>query len=132
MRAIAKGVEDVTLNASGPVGAGGRVQPRRRPGHDRSRPGVQTRAGWEQLPLDGRGRHLLHLPASCFDDARPGAAHGGRATATSTGTASHNIRIQNYEGYGNAFVLRPDLSSDVGDTHGLLTRDAVAAAPAPS
>ena len=110
MRAIAKGVGDFALNsATLPAVFAGDFNPAA-PSPDTSKhPWAQAQAGWNQLPLIVEGAtycsyqfaldgltSLLVVIGDCNID----------------GDAVHNVKIQTYQGYGNAFVLLPGVEPD--------------------
>jgi type IV pilus assembly protein PilA len=112
MRAIAKGVEDVTLNASGPVALAGAYNPDNNPGTTK-RAWLQSGPGWNQLPLIVEGATYCSYHFVVFDTLVPELLMVV-GDCDIDGDGNHNIRTQYYEGSGHSFLPRPDLSSDVG------------------
>ncbi len=107
MRAIAKSVEDVSLNSGGLGAFVGAYNPDASPGTTK-RPWVQSGPGWNVLPLivDG-GTYCSYK----FELA-PGTPDLLAVTGDCDidGDGNHNTKVDVYEGLGHAFVLRPDLS----------------------
>jgi prepilin-type N-terminal cleavage/methylation domain-containing protein len=113
MRAIAKGVEDVTLNASGAaptlVGA---YNPDNSPGTSK-RPWGQARTGWNQLPLIVEGATYCSYQFAVIDTVSPELLMVV-GDCDIDGDGQHNTKTEFWEGRGHSFSLRADLSSEVG------------------
>jgi hypothetical protein len=104
MRAIAKGVEDVTLNASGPVGAlAGAYNPDNSPG-TMKRAWLQTGSGWNQLPLIVEGATYCSYQFLLATAVTP-MLLAVTGDCDIDGDAVHNTKVQTYQGVGHAFVL---------------------------
>jgi len=113
MRAIAKGVEDVTLNASGPAAAlSGAYNPDASPGTSK-RAWVQNLAGWNQLPLIVEGATYCSYQFAVIDTVSPELLMVV-GDCDIDGDGQHNTKTEFYEGSGNSFSLRTDLSTLVG------------------
>jgi prepilin-type N-terminal cleavage/methylation domain-containing protein len=113
MRAIAKGVEDVTLNSSSSATVTpGAYNPDASPG-TMKRAWLQTAAGWRELPLIVEGATYCSYQFAVIDTVTPELLMIV-GDCDIDGDGVHNTRTQFYEGHGHAWVLRPDLSSEVG------------------
>jgi prepilin-type N-terminal cleavage/methylation domain-containing protein len=113
MRAIAKGVEDATLNMSGPSAAlVGPYNPDDSPGTAK-RGWVQSRADWNKLPLIVEGATYCSYQFAVLDTLVPELlVIVGDCDIDGDGV--HNVRTQFFEGIGHSYVPRPDLSTEVG------------------
>jgi prepilin-type N-terminal cleavage/methylation domain-containing protein len=113
MRAIAKGVEDVTLNASGSLPALiGAYNPDDSPGTAK-RAWAQARTGWNQLPLIVEGATYCSYQFALIDTVTPELLMVV-GDCDIDGDGNHNTKTEFWEGRGHSFMLRPDLSSELG------------------
>jgi prepilin-type N-terminal cleavage/methylation domain-containing protein len=117
MRAIAKGVEDYALNSStvnldGFAGAPN-PDPVGKPPTSKKAWRTRTDPGWKDLPL------IVEGPTYClYSFGVLTTSKGDLLTITGDcdidGDGIPNTKVQVYQGYGNAFVLVSDPTSDPG------------------
>ncbi len=108
MRAVAKGIEDIALNSpSIPTNAGvffvGPWNPDNAPGTTK-RTWVQTQQGWNALPLIIEGSTYCSYFFTLDTSATPMVLQV-IGDCDIDGDGIHNIEVQTYTGFGNAFVL---------------------------
>jgi len=108
LRAIAKGVEDVTLNASTvPMNSGtnfvGAYNPDATPGTTK-RGWVQAQPGWRDLPLIVEGATYCSYQFLLATAVTP-MLLAVTGDCDIDGDAVHNTKVQTYQGVGHAFVL---------------------------
>jgi type IV pilus assembly protein PilA len=104
MRSIAKGVEDYALNgASVPVGFHGLRNPVAIPSTTKV-PWVQAAEGWRSLPLIVEGATYC-VYEFALDEAATPVQLVVTGDCDIDGDGLHNMKVQTYNGYGNAFVL---------------------------
>ncbi len=118
MRSIAKAVEDFTLNAQVvPASFTGQANPRTEDQLDSSRaPWVQDHGAsdnWRDLPLVVDGGTFCAY-SFAVDPATAPVRLYVRSACDIDGDGTHNVKVQVYEGYGNAYVLNTALSTESG------------------
>ncbi len=113
MRSIAKGVEDVTLNASGTAPAlVGPYNPDSSP-NTTKRAWVQSRADWNQLPLIVEGGTYCSYQFTLVDTVTPELlVIVGDCDIDGDGV--HNTKTDFYEGHGHSYKLLPELTTVTG------------------
>jgi prepilin-type N-terminal cleavage/methylation domain-containing protein len=113
MRAIAKGVEDVTLNASGPTAVlSGAYNPDDSPGTSK-RAWRQDRTGWSQLPIIVEGATYCSYQFAVIDTVSPELLMVV-GDCDIDGDGHHNTKTDFYEGHGHSFVQLPHLTTELG------------------
>jgi len=111
LRAVAKAVEDVTLNSAKiPTNSGvffnGDWNPDKNPGTTR-RPWVQVQNGWKDLPMIVYGSTYCSYFFT-LDTSMTPVQLVVTGDCDIDGDGNHNTRVQTYQGLGNAFVMTND------------------------
>jgi len=111
LRAIAKGVEDVTLNSSRfNVDLVGDYNPDASPGTTK-RPWMQAQAGWQDLPLIIEGNTYCSYQFVLTTTVNPTTLQI-TGDCDIDGNGDHNVKVQQYLGLGHAFVLQSETASN--------------------
>ncbi len=116
MRSIAKAVEDFALNSQVvPTGIKGLDNPRDRKDAGTSRvPWAQNHGAtdnWRDLPLVVDGATYCVYSFAVDDKVAPARLYV-RSDCDIDGDGTPNVKVQVYEGYGNAYVLNAALSTE--------------------